>query len=141
MTADLHVFVDFKSAYDTADRQALHLAMTELKIPLKLIRLVQMTMKNTKCHVRIQSVMEKTSSSNGNSTATLARSYKDSDKLLDYHHSLVQTSPKAYSRIPDELLVNTANMRIGLEAFLLRGCVEFAAIASATKERSRKTHR
>jgi sorting nexin-29 len=50
-----HLFIDFKSAYDTIKREQLYNAMSEFNIPSKLIRLTWMTMENTKSQVRIQS--------------------------------------------------------------------------------------
>jgi len=50
-----HVFIDFKSAYDSIYREKLFGAMMEFGIPLKLIRLVKTTVTNEQCSVRIQS--------------------------------------------------------------------------------------
>jgi hypothetical protein len=41
--------------YDTVDREQLYLVMGKLEIPSKLIRMVKLTMEDTKSHVRIQS--------------------------------------------------------------------------------------
>ena len=50
-----HLFIDFKSAYDTIKREQLCSALGEFNIPNKLIRITQMTLENTKSQVRIQS--------------------------------------------------------------------------------------
>ena len=50
-----HLFIDFRSAYDTVKREGLYNAMSEFNIPNKLVRLTRMTMENTKNRVRIQS--------------------------------------------------------------------------------------
>jgi sorting nexin-29 len=50
-----HLFINFKTAYDTKKRGQLYNAMSEFNIPNKLIRLTQMTMENTKSQVKIQS--------------------------------------------------------------------------------------
>ena len=50
-----HLFIDFKSAYDTIKRDQLYNAMSEFNIPNKLIRLTRMTTENTQSQVRIQS--------------------------------------------------------------------------------------
>jgi len=50
-----HLFIDFKSAYDSIYREKLFGAMMEFGIPPKLIRLVKTTMTNVQCSVRIQS--------------------------------------------------------------------------------------
>jgi len=50
-----HLFIDFKSAYDTIKRGQLYNAMSEFNITIKLIRLMRMTMENTQSQVRIQS--------------------------------------------------------------------------------------
>lgn len=49
-----HLFIDFSSAYDTIDRSQLYTAMKEFDIPRKLINMVQITMNNSHCQVRIQ---------------------------------------------------------------------------------------
>jgi sorting nexin-29 len=49
-----HLFVDFKSAYDTVDREQLCEAMKQLEIKDKLIRLVKMTITGTRNRVKIQ---------------------------------------------------------------------------------------
>jgi sorting nexin-29 len=43
-----HVFIDFKSAYDTVKGEQLYTAMSEVTIPNKSIRLTQMTLEHTK---------------------------------------------------------------------------------------------
>ena len=50
-----HLFIDFKSAYDSIYRQKLLGAMMEFGIPPKLVRLVKTTMTNVQCSVQIQS--------------------------------------------------------------------------------------
>lgn len=50
-----HVFIDFKTAYDSVKRVELYNAMQNLGIPNKLIRLTMMTMKNSVCAIKIQS--------------------------------------------------------------------------------------
>ena len=50
-----HLFIDFKSAYDSIYREKLLCAMTEFGIQSKLIRLVKTTMTNVQCSVQIQS--------------------------------------------------------------------------------------
>lgn len=47
------VFIDFKQAYDSIARNELYKAMEDLKVPHKLIRLIRMTMEQTKGSVRI----------------------------------------------------------------------------------------
>jgi sorting nexin-29 len=42
-----HLFEDFKSAYDTVNREQLYLAMREFEIPDKLIRMIKLTMEDT----------------------------------------------------------------------------------------------
>lgn len=48
-----HLFVELKGAYDSMNRGELYHALEKLGIPGKLIRLTKMTLKNTKCIVRI----------------------------------------------------------------------------------------
>jgi sorting nexin-29 len=49
-----HLFIDFKSAYDTVVREKLYEVMKQLKILNKVIRLVKMTMMGTTNRVKIQ---------------------------------------------------------------------------------------
>lgn len=49
-----HLFIDFKSAYDSVIRSKLYQAMNELQIPSKIIRMVKATMAKVTCKVRIQ---------------------------------------------------------------------------------------
>lgn len=49
------LFIDFKQAYDSINRQKLYETMEYFEIPKKLIRLVKMTLKETKCKVILQS--------------------------------------------------------------------------------------
>lgn len=47
------LFVDFKQAYDSVDRTQLYIALKELGIPDKLIKLIQMTLKETTNKVKM----------------------------------------------------------------------------------------
>lgn len=49
-----HVFIDFKTAYDSVKRVELYDAMQTLGIPSKLIRLTKMTMHDSVCAIKIQ---------------------------------------------------------------------------------------
>ncbi|GFV20529.1 transposon TX1 uncharacterized 149 kDa protein [Trichonephila clavipes] len=49
-----HLFVDFKAAYDSINRDKMIEAMTEFKIPKKLINLMKATLKNARCRIKIQ---------------------------------------------------------------------------------------
>jgi LEA14-like dessication related protein len=52
---DIHQsYIDFKQAYDTTNRTKLEEIMKEFGIPMKLVRLVKMTLTNTKRKVKIQ---------------------------------------------------------------------------------------
>lgn len=64
---DLHfLFVDFKQAFDNVNRQELYRVMREFGIVNKLIRLVEMTMKDTRAKVKVINRMTKSFSfSNG----------------------------------------------------------------------------
>jgi hypothetical protein len=54
-----NVFVDFKATYDNVIQARLFQAMEEPKIPPKLTRLVQLTMKNMISEVQIQRTLSK----------------------------------------------------------------------------------
>ncbi|XP_071653719.1 uncharacterized protein [Temnothorax longispinosus] len=49
----LQLFVDFKQAYDSIDRNMLYKILLDFGIPPKLVRLIRMTMLNTRCKVKI----------------------------------------------------------------------------------------
>jgi sorting nexin-29 len=53
-----HLFIDFRSAYDTIKREQLYNAMKVFNIPNKLIRLTRMTMENLKSQVRIHLIYQ-----------------------------------------------------------------------------------
>ena len=48
----IHLFVDFKQAYDSVHRSSMWAVMEEMGIPAKLIRLTKTCYRNTKCSVR-----------------------------------------------------------------------------------------
>jgi len=48
------LFIDLKSAYDNIDREKMSVAMNELNIPQKLIRLVKMIMSNMQSQIKMQ---------------------------------------------------------------------------------------
>lgn len=48
-----HLFVDFKAAYDTVNRQELWNIMYEFNFPSKLIRLLKATLNGVQCYVRV----------------------------------------------------------------------------------------
>jgi sorting nexin-29 len=61
-----HLFIDFKSAYDSIYQEKLLCAMMELGIQSKLIRLVKTTMTNVQGPVQIQShLLEPISTTHG----------------------------------------------------------------------------
>lgn len=47
-----HLFIDFRSAYHSVIRTKLYQAMSDLQIPLKIIRMVKATMAKTICKVK-----------------------------------------------------------------------------------------
>jgi hypothetical protein len=49
------LFIDFKRAYDSTDREWMYDAMNELNIPQKSMRMVTIAMSNMQSQVRIQS--------------------------------------------------------------------------------------
>lgn len=49
-----HLFVDFRSAYDSVRREELYKALYEMSDPHKLVRLIRMTMEGVRCKVRVQ---------------------------------------------------------------------------------------
>jgi hypothetical protein len=48
-----YIFVDFKQAFDSADRSLISECLREYKIPRRLIRLTTLTLKNTADKVKI----------------------------------------------------------------------------------------
>ena len=51
----VHLFVDFKSAFDAPHRDHLYATMFEFGNPAKLIRLCEKTLKNAQCVVKVGS--------------------------------------------------------------------------------------
>ena len=57
---EMHVlFIDFKQAFDSADRQETIQVIQELRIPNKLVRLIKMTLQNTEASVKIENLTSK----------------------------------------------------------------------------------
>ena len=50
-----HLFIDFKAAYDSIERDKLLEAMNEFGIPTKLVSLTRATINNVRCRIKIQS--------------------------------------------------------------------------------------
>lgn len=48
-----HLFIDFKAAYDSISREKLVAALNDFGIPAKLIQMIQMTMSNIRCQVKL----------------------------------------------------------------------------------------
>jgi sorting nexin-29 len=62
---DLYMlFIDFRQAFDSIWREELYQALKEMKIPGKLIRLVQMIMENTKARIKIGNKLSEVSTFN-----------------------------------------------------------------------------
>ena len=49
-----NIFVDFRQAYDSTVRDKLCNILYEFEIPVKLVRMINLTMANTEAQVRIQ---------------------------------------------------------------------------------------
>lgn len=49
------MFVDFKKAYDSIHRQSLLNILMEFNFPIKLIKLIEATLKNTEIKVKVSS--------------------------------------------------------------------------------------
>jgi hypothetical protein len=57
---EIHVlFIDFKQAFDSVDRQKTMHILQELRIPNKLVRLIKMTLQNTEASVKIENLTSK----------------------------------------------------------------------------------
>jgi hypothetical protein len=56
----MHIlFIDFKEAFDSVDRQKIIQILQELRIPNKLVRLIKMTIQNTEASVKIENLTSK----------------------------------------------------------------------------------
>jgi hypothetical protein len=53
-----HLFIDFKSAYDTIEREQLYGAMSEFNIPSKLIGIIRTTMENKKVRLEFSPIYQ-----------------------------------------------------------------------------------
>jgi hypothetical protein len=53
------LFVDFKQAFDSVDRQKTIQILQELRIPSKFVRLIKMTIQNTEVSVKIENLTSK----------------------------------------------------------------------------------
>lgn len=84
-----HLFVDFKQAYDTPNRNELFAAMNKFNIPMKLIKLSRMTLQNTVSCVK--------SAGNTTNTFSTVRGFRQGDALSC-----------SFFNILLEMIVNTA---------------------------------
>ena len=50
------LFIDFKQSFDSVDRQKIIQILQELRIPNKFVRLIKMTIQNTKASVKIENL-------------------------------------------------------------------------------------
>jgi hypothetical protein len=57
---EMHVlFIDFKQAFDSVDRQKIIQILQELRVPNKLVRLIKMTILTTEASVKIENLTSK----------------------------------------------------------------------------------
>jgi hypothetical protein len=57
---EMHVlFIDFKQAFDSVDRQKTIQILQELRVPNKLLGLIKMTLQNTETNVKIENLTSK----------------------------------------------------------------------------------
>jgi sorting nexin-29 len=56
-----YLFVDFKSAFDSVIREQLHATMSEMGIPMKLVKLTRAALKRVRSRVKIQDITLETS--------------------------------------------------------------------------------
>jgi hypothetical protein len=57
---EMHIlFIDFKQAFDSVDRQKTIQILQELRIPNKLVQLIKMTLQNTEASVKIENLTSK----------------------------------------------------------------------------------
>jgi sorting nexin-29 len=54
-----YLFIDFKAAYDSINRQSLYLAMWDIGLPDNLIRLTKLTMTNNCAMVKLRNVLSR----------------------------------------------------------------------------------
>jgi hypothetical protein len=54
-----YLFIDFKTAHDSINRQSLYLAMRAMRVPDKLIRLTTLTMTNNCTVVKLRNVLSR----------------------------------------------------------------------------------
>jgi hypothetical protein len=48
-----NLFIDFKKAYDSVRREVLYNILVEFKVPMKLVRLIEMCLNETNSKVRV----------------------------------------------------------------------------------------
>jgi sorting nexin-29 len=54
-----YLFIGFKTAYDSFNRQSLYLAMRDMRVPDKLIRLTEVAMTNNCATVKLKTVLSR----------------------------------------------------------------------------------
>jgi sorting nexin-29 len=98
---DLHMlFIDFKEAFDSINRKRLFEAMDKVGIPQKLIRLIRMTMCETKARVKIDSQTSAPFEFNngvkqgdGLSTTLFILAIHNTAQEIDQRHNLYKVKP------------------------------------------------
>ena len=101
-----HLFVDFKQAYDTPTRDELFRAMNHFGIPAKLIKLCQMTLRNTWSCIRV-----------GNETSKnfqTVRGFRQGDALsCAFFNILLEMIIKAANINTSNIIFNKSNQILG----------------------------
>ncbi|GFY07404.1 transposon TX1 uncharacterized 149 kDa protein [Trichonephila clavipes] len=84
-----HLFVDFKAAYDSINRDKIIEAMTEFKISKKIVNFSKATLKNVRCRIKIQKFLSE--------PFTIERGMHQGDKLACLPLNLKQLRSKFIS--------------------------------------------
>jgi sorting nexin-29 len=54
-----YLFIDLQAAYDSINRQSLYVAMRDMGIPAKLIRLTELSMTNNSAMIKLRNVLSR----------------------------------------------------------------------------------
>lgn len=122
-----HLFIDFKQAYDSVDRNKLLKALLKLGIPKKLVRLINMTLSNSKCKVKLGSMLSENFS--------VGSGLRQGDPLSPMLFNLVlETAIRAIRTNPNGTILNRLTQHLAYADDVVITARSKAALAGSFQE-------
>jgi hypothetical protein len=122
-----HLFIDFKQAYDSINREQLLTGMQVLGIPKKLITMTDMTLRNTRCRVKVQNALSEESEVNSG--------LRQGDPLSPVLFNLaLERAARAIRMNPEGIIYNRMTQHMAYADDLVITAWTKAALSGATEE-------